>query len=280
MLEGAAGTMPSVTFPMEKGFVLPDKMEFAHIVPPEYKDKSYMKDVTDVTSLFKKLDGAQTLIGQRPAGIPADSASDVEWNKYYDAAGRPKESKDYVFSEVVDKEGKKVERNEEFAGKVKTLFHTAGVSAKQSAILQKGYDALITEMQQKQGEDANKQNLDFDKLATSTFGKDSEKVLTTAKQLIDAHKPEGFDEYLTALPNESLIILAGVLNNIQKKYISEDAINQAGTGGGASTETELRAEAMRLMALPEYSDKFHPQHADTAAKVTEIYKRIGALPDK
>ncbi len=280
MPEGAAGTMPSVTFPMEKGFVLPEKVEFASIVPPDYKDKPYMKDVTDITSLFKKLDGAQILIGQRPAGIPADNASEVDWNKYYDAAGRPKEAKDYAFSEIKDKDGKEVKRNEEFAGKVKTLFHTAGVSAKQSAILQKGYDELIIEIQQKQEEDANKQNLDFDKLATDTFKQDSAKVLATAKQLIETHKPEGFDPYIASLPNEALIVLAGVLNNIQKKYISEDTINQEGAGTGATSETELRAEAKKLMALPEFSNRFHPQHAETAAKVTAIYEKIGKLPNK
>ena len=115
-------------------------------------------------------------------------------------------------------------------------------------------------------------NTDFDKLATDTFGTDSDKILKSSKTLMEANIPDVFKEHVGKLSNENLIVMASVLNNIQKKYIKEDDMPEG--GGSPSSEADRRTERMNLMASKEYSDEFHPEHAKVKARVAELYGNI------
>ena len=270
--------IPSSPPPAVPEFKLPEGVNFTeHLIPAEYKDKPYMKDVTDVPSLFKKLDGSQELIGKRPAGIPEENAPADEWNKFYSAAGRPVEAKDYVFKEVKPPEGVEIKRSEELEGKVKDLFHKAGISAKAASFIQEGYEALVMDQLKGKVDVNQQQNLDFDNLSKQTFKENAEAVMSSAKKLIEDNKPEGFDPYIASLPNEALIVMAGVLNNIRKKYISEDTPPGGSPTGDAQTEKDLRTEARELMATKEYSDPMHPNHDAQKQKVKDLYDRVSKL---
>lgn len=273
-------TIPAHTYTPGTPYALPENVKFSDLVPGDLKDKPYMKDVTDVASLFKKFDGAQTLIGQRPAGIPAEDASDEDWGKFHDAAGRPKEAKLYEFAPTKDSEGKEIKRNADVETKVKEIFHKAGISAKQGKAIQTGYEALLVQIQKDlKGADVQK-DTDFDALASKTFGKDVEKTLAISKKLLEDNMPEGFGDHFKGISNEHLILMAGVLKNIQAKYISEDVISSADATTTVTSIAELRKEARDLMAKKEFQDAFHPDHVKTKAAVDEIYDKIRKLSKK
>lgn len=274
---GNTRTIKRTEDPVPEGFKLPEGVSFDQLVPEEYRDKPYLKDAIekgDIKEVFAKLDGAQKLIGQRPAGIPADDAPAEEWEKFYDSMGRPEDPKGYEF-EVP--EG--VDRDEEFEGEVKQIFHKHGLTPKQALGVQKEFDALLADTLEKKGAAQKQLDKDFNKLSTEVFGDERvDAALSEAKALIGKYTPEKMKGHVENLSNENLIVLASVLDGINRDYISEDQGGGGSPSGGTPESVEgLRAEARKLMAKPEYSDSFKTGHKEVANRVTAIYKRISEL---
>src|SRR3990167_3219822 len=143
------------------------------LIPAEFHDRGYLKDWLEKPSspemmadVFKKLDGAETLIGKK-LGIPAADAKPEEIEKFY-AALRPEKDLDYEL-----KLGEKPD--EGFVTELRAAFHATGISKAQAKRftekLAPGFEARQVGIaaEQKKLEDA------FDVLTQATFGKDNEK---------------------------------------------------------------------------------------------------------
>lgn len=233
-------------------------------IPDAYKDKSYLKGVDSQDKLFAMLDGAQNLIGKRPAGIPAQDASQEEWDKFYEAAGRPKEAKEYVF-DGADKADPK------FLPKVQAAMHKAGLNSSQAKVVYTEVNNALMEMAKEQGINAQQQDTDFEALAAKTFGADRDKVLSTSKALLEKFVPADMKGELGKLSNENLIIMAGVLNNLSKTYIKEDGAPGSGPTTTGMTPADISNKARALMLDPAYSDPFKPNHAAVKKQVDDLY---------
>lgn len=236
----------------------PPVVDLASIIPADFKDKEYLKDVKDIPSLFKKLDGAQTLIGKRPAGIPQDNAKPEEIAAFNKAFGVPDEAKAY---ELVVPETNAMAP--EMQDRIKSIFHKAALSAKQAKEVSAGWNEF--QASQLKAADAA-----FEKLADETFGADKAKVLASSKAILDKFAPEKFKAGLGSLGNTELILLASVIEGIRKEYISEDRIPSGGDKP-SSTPEDKRAEGKKLMAMEAYQNPFHPEHASIKAKVDALY---------
>lgn len=247
---------------------------YTSIVPESYKDKPYLKDVKSVDGLFAKLEGAQTLVGKKQFSIPEESASKETWSEFYGKAGRPDKAEGYEFATSELPEGLKKDDKMERA--VRGLFHEAGISGKQAKIIQTGYDKLLLASYGEKVKAGEQQDVNFDNLASETFGSDRDKILANSKKLLEAHAPEKFKSEIVKLSNENLILMAGVLNSISKKYIKEDDIDGTGSIGGTSLE-ELRDEQKKIMASPEYQSSFHPGNEKASARLKEIADLINKL---
>lgn len=252
----------------------PAPVDIKTLIPADYRDREYLKDVDSVDKLFKKLDGAQKLIGQRPAGIPQENAPQEEWDKFYKSLGRPEKSEEYDLKpneELVKAMG----MDDKLAAGVKDLFYKAGLNKKQAEAIQKGYETLLLTAHKETLAQRKAQDESFGKLAETTFGKDADKVLTTSRALLEAHTPAAVKPHLDKLSNEHLIILAGVLDSIQKKYIKEDELPAGGTPpAGAGAEADIRKQARELMSTPAYRDQFHKDHQKTVEEVNRLYSSI------
>lgn len=238
-------------------------------IPEAYKDRPYLKGVDSIEKVYSMLDGAQTMIGKRPAGIPAADAPQEEWDKFYDAAGRPKTPAEYKFEAA---EG--VKHDEKLVSAMQGVMHKAGLSANQAQIVQKGFDAALLEVLKEKGIQTQQQDQNFDALASKVFGADRDKVLAQSKALIDKHASPELKPLLGNLTNEQLVAFAGVLNNIQKTYIKEDGAPGSTPSGTGMTPDQISAEARRLMATPEYSNPFHAGHAEMVKKVSDLYSLL------
>jgi hypothetical protein len=244
---------------------------FAH--PEGFKDKSYLKGVDSQEKLYTLLDNSQKLIGKRPAGIPQDTATPEEWDKFYASLGRPETAEKYEFAEVELPEG--MEKNVEMEAVCKSKMHELGLSQKQAQGLQSWFDAYVAEQYTAQAQAKETQEQEFNELVNSSFGAEKDAILANAKALLSENIPKGFENHVDNLPNESLIILAGVLNNVKKKYIDEDKV-PGGTADANSSVTieEKRAEALKLQQLPEYQHKHFPGHKAVYDKVQRLYEEI------
>lgn len=255
----AAGTPPTP----------PAVPEFATLIPAEYKDKPWVKDTKDLPTLFKRVDDLQSELGKRPSAIPQENAKPEEWTAFNKAFGVPEKPEDYKFSQVPDG----LESSPEFQKGVQDVLHKAGISARQFKLIEPAWNSLMLEMAKNTQAGAQALDKDFDKLANTTFGERKDAALSRSKAMIDKFIPPGMKPHLAKLSNENLIIMAGVLDGIISKYVSEDDIPKGGGGGaGPAGEEARREEARKLMQSDAYKNGFHPEHAATVQKVAELYR--------
>lgn len=236
----------------------------AFALPDAYKDKPYLKGVDSMDKVFKMLDGAQELIGKRPAGIPGPDATPEDKAKFYDALGRPKTAGEYVF-DGADKADPK------FLPKVQEAFHKHGLSAEQAKGIYADINGALAEFAKEAGLAAQQQDVNFDELANKTFGVNRDKVLSISKALLDANVSPSMKEHVAKLSNENLIVLADVLNNINAKYIKQDAAPGGSPTAVGLTPASVSAKGRELMMSEAYNNPFHANHAQVVQQVKEIY---------
>lgn len=253
------------------------KVLFNTVVPKEFHDRPYLKDILGMpvgpeayNEVFKKLDGAEKLVGKK-IGIPdSATASKEDWDQFY-AKLRPETPDAYEF---------KVEAgapapDENFVKGVKSIFHKAGLTKHQAAVLQADFNAMAKAQSAEQQKAAAALDQQFEELTAKTFGAENAEVLAKTKEMINTFTPENLKPYVAKLPNESLVVLAGILNGVRTKYMKEDNLNNAGGKPAGTDPMAAREEARKLMALPEYKDAFHPKHNEVVAKINAVY---AALP--
>lgn len=255
----------SISTPVPTGIKPPDAPAFA--IPDTFKDRPWLKDVDSLDKLLTKADGAMKLVGTRPAGIPAADAKPEEWEAFYDAMGRPKTAAEYSI-EGADKADPK------FTPRVLGAFHKAGLRPDQAKVIWDEVTIAATELQAEKGAAAVQQEVDFTKLATDTFGVDRDKVLATGKGLLEKFAPAAMKPLIAAMSNENLILLSGVLNNINKTYIKEDGAPGGGPQASGMTPADISMKTRELMAKPEYQNASLPGHERIVAEVNALYDML------
>lgn len=227
----------------------------------DYADKPLDKDTA--TALLKKLDGAESLIG-RKIGIPGDDAKPEEIEKFYSTL-RVQKPEDYEF-----KLGEKPDEN--FVKEMRAAAHKAGLSKKQMAEFVGGLAPGFKARQEAVAAEQAKLDKEFEQLAATTFGADKDKIIERVKGALDEYAPAAVKAQIGRLDNNTLALVAGVVNAIMVKYMPEDKLN--GGKGGSSDGVDAREEGRKLMASPEYRDPFHPKHAEVKAKVDALYASL------
>lgn len=256
-----------------------EEVTFGTIVPEEFKDRAYLKDLLTrkldpeaYKELFKKLDGAEKLVGTK-SGIPKEDAPAEEWTQFFGKL-RPQDAEAYEFK---TKEGETPDP--EFVKSVKGMFHKAGLSKAQAKILQEDFSALMEKQTEAQKKEMERLDAEFEALTAKAFGADNEKALAKAQEMLKTLTPDALRPHVEKLSNEAMVILSGILYAVHNKYIAEDRINTP-PAGDVKGETELREEAKRLMASPEFKNEFHAKHAETRARVEAIYKKVAEMHKK
>lgn len=254
----------------------PPPQNLGALIPEEFKDKPYLADLRDLPAgpdgykaLFKKLDGAQALIGKK-TGIPGADATPEEWDKFHETL-RPAKADDYELKAS----------DEESAKAIKGIFHEAGLTKAQAAKLAAKFDAWVEEKSKPQREAEAKLDAEFDEMTKKAFGPENIKVLERSKELLTQLTPDTMKPFLNRLPNEALVVLAGVMESVRGKFMSEDGISgKGGTQTGAADIVTLREEAQKLQASESWKNPFDKGHEKTKARVTEIYAAIAQLTKK
>ena len=260
----------------------PDTKLFSELVPEEFRDRPYLKEIMampqgdDATNaLYKKLDGAQKLIGKK-TGIPEAGAPQEEWDGLY-AKLRLEKAEDY---EIVAKDPSKIDPNVSTA--LKQAFHKAGITNGQGKVVQQVLiDAMSTQGKEFEASEA-KINEEFARLTKETFAADNDEALKRTKELIRDNTPDNLKVHTQRLPNELLVVMMGVLNNIHAKYIAEDAPRDNKPGGGSGGDGDMvsiRNEMHKIQGSKEYQDAWHPQNKELRAKVAELAAELAKQKD-
>jgi len=250
------------------------------VVPQEFHDRPYLKDLLDkpqgkevFAEVFKKLDGAQKLVGKKP-GLPAADAPAEEWESVFKQL-RPEKEDSY---EIQVRTGEKPDV--EMGKALKSAFHAAGLSTVQAKKFQDTIMPVLDARRTKAVEAQKKLEDEFESLTKATFGGDNEKVLEKAKAALEEHVPKEFTSHIGTLDNKSLMILVAVVHTFLTKFGKEDNLGGGkGAGGGAETD-DLREEARKLQASPAWKDLNHADHAKTEKRVNEIYDSMRSKSKK
>lgn len=265
----AAGTTPPAAPAPAAGATSPAL--FNSIVPQEFQDRPYLKPLLEkpltpeaYNELFKKLDGAEKLVGKK-TGIPdSATATPEEWEQFY-AKLRPETADAYEFK---SKDGAPPP-DAEFVKGIKGIFHKAGLTKHQAALVQEQFDAFVGEKVAAKVEAEKKLDAEFEAMTAKAFGADNAKTLESAKVLMNDLTPDELKPYLAKLPNEALVVLTGIMGAVRAKYVGEDRV--APGAGTTDNGGNAREEARKLMATEAYKDPWHKDHAATKARVESIY---------
>ena len=239
----------------------------AFTIPEAFKDKPYLKGVDSQEKLFSMLDGAQTLIGKKGPAIPAADAKPEEWNAFYDALGRPKDAKEYKFP-TADK------TEPALLTGISQAMHKHGLTQKQAEGVWTDVEATMGAFLKEKGVAAEKENVDFTKLATDVFGPERDKTLALGKEMIAAYASPAVKPYMNSLSNEHLVLIADVLNNINKKYIKQDGAPRPPSGGQGGTPDELRNKARLLMSEQSKHNSMSVEFANYQKQIDAIYESL------
>lgn len=254
---------------------------FDTLIPEEFKNETYLSDIKALPvgpdsykALFKKLHGAQTLIGKK-TGIPEANATPEEVDKFYGAL-RPAKLDDYEFP--APKGGS--QQNPEILKAIKGIFHDAGLSKSQAAKLSAKFEEFATAQNAPALEAAKKMDAEFAEMTAKTFGAENAKVLERSRTLLATLTPDTLKPYLIKLPNESLVVLSAVMESVRAKFMKEDNMDGAGGGGAPTDENALREEAKTLQASDAWKNFQHKDHEAAKKRVSEIYAAIGKARKK
>ena len=247
---------------------------FSSVIPEEFREKPYLKDFLakpvgpeTYKELFKKLDGAETLIGKK-LGVPAMDAPEAEWDAHF-AKLRPAKADEY---EVTAGE----EADPKFIQAVREAFFEGGATKGQAKKIITKIQAAMSANSAEQVAAQKAHDEAFDALVKTAFGAEEEKKLGVAKAMIAEFTPEAMKPFIGKVTNESLVILAGVLNAVKAKYGVEDSLNPGGAANGGGDVNALYAEGQKLQASAEYRDFQHPKHQETVDRVNAIFKEVAA----
>lgn len=238
-------------------------------VPEDYKDKPYMKDITSEESLYKMLDGAQTLIGKK-VNIPNAETSEDDRKVFYKQLGVPETSDEYVFNKLGEEE-----RNPEVDNMMKVFLHKYNIPAETATAMQQELEGMAAEaLKAKTDGDTKALDLDFDKIKQEIFGDDGDNIITNAQKLIAENIPENLKEAFNKMTNNELIIMTSVLENFRKKYISEDDLTPGGAPAGGHSKAELEGELNSVVTKRKLLDPFSGEFKALSVKIKEISQKI------
>ena len=249
-------------------------------VPQEFHDRGYLKDLLDkpwgkdtATEVFKKLDGAESLLGKRPV-VPTKDSKPEELEKFF-SQYRPEKPEEYEFPMKPEE----LKTHELFVKNVREALHGANVSKVQA----QKFMARMTEYgleSQKAAQAAQaRKDAEFDALAKAGLGDKNKDVMARVNKAIREHAPAAFKDQIDRLDDKNLVLMAGVIDAIMQKYVPEDKLKakpDSSSANGAGDIKAKREEAKTLMGSKAYTNWQDPQHEATVAKVSALYKEIAA----
>lgn len=249
-------------------------------VPDAYKERGWVEKIKSPDDLWKTLDNAQSLLGKRPAGIPANDAPEDEWEKFYQAAGKPEAPDKYQFSDIENlPEGFDATP---FKEKAANILHQAGLNQKQAdkvwkMFMQSELEALASQKELQAAKDA-----EFDAL-TKKHIPDFDKASKVAQDMINAGVPEELrGAYAEVAENpKALAAVISALNHansqiekVKKEYGAEGKLPHGGQQAASQDMGEIRKELAQLRTSQAARDFTHPDNAKTKERIAALSAQV------
>lgn len=232
-------------------------------VPEQYASLRWAQSIKSSDDLWAQMANAQSLIGKRPGGIPAQDAGDEEWAKFYQAWGRPEAADKYALESNFEglPEGLDTAQYEQMA---KQIAFDLGLNSKQAQQLWASYMKYELEGYNKnlakhkdQTASLDKQ---FDEIAAKIWGDKFDEVSRRSVDFISSSVPDDLKPYVSGIIEnpQALAVMVALSDHAQKeisaikqKYGAEDGLKSGAQTHGMSqqevikklTEANLKAKS-------------------------------------
>lgn len=239
-------------------------------VPQDLHDREYLKPWLEKpwspevgAEVFKKLEGAQSLLGKK-LGIPAADAKDDEVVKFHEAL-RPPKADDYELAL-----GEKPD--EAFVKSFREAAFEAGASKRTVKVLTEKLTPFFKARAEEQAAAMAKMETEYATFAKETMGADWDKKQGRVMQAMKELAPEGAKKFIDKLNNGDMALVVATVDAILSKYAKEDDFKGPPNNGngGAPDKEALMVELKTLYAHPGWKNFTNPESAKVRKRVEEI----------
>lgn len=256
--------------------------------PAQYASASWAQNIKSNDDLWGQMANAQSLIGKRPAGIPADGASDEEWNKFYQAVGRPETYDKYSLDQI---DGVPAGFDlSPFEDKFKQMAHKAGLSSKKANEIWKDYMRMELDAygqgQKESSERAAALDKEFEMLAQKHFGDQFDLYSGQTQDRLRAILPK---DMAIDWENVSPAVMAAFImmekshqsdvSALNKKYGVEDALSSGGSVPGMNVDA-VRAELVKVNSSLQKAKIFTPEYKQLEETRARLRETLGRMVNK
>ena len=257
-------------------------------VPPEFHDRPYLKDFLDKpwgkdvgTEIFKKLDGAEALIGKRPPENPDPKTGKAEDIEKLLERYRPEKADDYDIKVGEGEAAKKVDPA--FIKTIRDAFFDGKVSKAAAGKIIAKIAEYGVENQKKLDLAAANKAKEFDVLAKAYLGEQNKTTMERVRNLLKESLPAAAHGALDTLDEKNLLIMTACVDSVWKKYAPESETKGLGkaadgsSSGAATTQQGKKTEMETLMGTKAFTNFQDPQHEATVTKVRALAREISDL---
>lgn len=223
------------------------------VVPAEYSEKGWAKNIKSEADLWKSMDNAQSLIGKKTIGIPDfEKANDEELNSYYSHT-RPKEAGEYDLDKRYNDEERKA---------LQEVFYKNGLTKSQAKnVMEQVQSHIDAEFNEEYGKESLENSF------KSQFGDNWEKDIVPIKDALKAClSEEQLHSISEDLPNKAIIALFGVTKSIMDKYGAIETDANLGRDRSVKPTMDF-AEFYKKM---QEADRM-PNNAEVKEKLKKLY---------
>jgi len=245
-----------------------NEFDFKSLISDEYKSHPSVQEYKDINGLVKSHIELNKMLGNS-IRIPDENATPEQIEKFYSKLGRPENFEKYEFYNF-DKLPDGFSINDEGVKQYKELAYKLGLSNKQAAELQKFYVEEAIKNYSSSYRTQEQVEEEFNNKGKVIFGDKFENVLNSTTKLLSDNLPEEQKQAIANLDNDSLLAVTCLLNNIQKRFLSQDTITTASYP--ANTAEDRKKELSELINKRDSMTKFDPNWNSVNEKINSMYK--------
>jgi uncharacterized protein len=238
-------------------------------VPEEMWGNPTLTSTKSVASMSSQLINAQKMIGKQPnmAVLPSDQSTQVEWDEFHKACGRPDTADEYTITHHEDIGEFNVETETAF----KNLAHSEGLRPETVQKLMELDDSRIMGMRQAEQERQTQETEKCEADLKSKWGNAYEERLHLANRMIEENTTDETKDMLLGKVGSDPVV-ADFLANMAAKFVEHKVISADVT---KHTPSDAIAEAETLRNTPGYLNGQLKQ--TSPSRYDQITREIAAL---
>ena len=246
-------------------------------VPEPYSTLKWAQDIKSEEDVWKKLAGAQEVIGRPRVVRPADDAPKDVWRKFHLDNGCPETPEGYQFKNIDAL--KDLPRDPNVDNKFKTIMHELGIPKTVGEEFIRRAEEIVYEAQKPILERNTKIEADFIELRKKVLGAEENATVAAFKSTLAStigNKPD-LATKLNTMDNDQLLMLTVFAKQIYDRYAKESTVVPPAAGAQVqSGDIKSIFQSLSSEKIAVKSDKNMAEHV-RQQRLQVINKKMQAI---